>query len=214
MITNATSQLNDNSSTPWRRYRGLLPVAVVIVTALLLSLAGDMAQVALQFDRSLIQHGQLWRLLTGHIVHGNLHHAVLNVLGTALMAALFSRTYQFISWLVIVFASAIAIDVGLWIWMPRLEWYVGLSGVLHGVLAAGAVAWWKTEDRMLAMLLTLKMIGKLTWEQTQGALPLSGELPVVVNAHLYGTIGGLIGAGICWRDVREMKPRALPAKVA
>jgi rhomboid family GlyGly-CTERM serine protease len=214
MITNATSQLNDNSSTPWRRYRGLLPVAVVIVTALLLSLAGDMAQVALQFDRSLIQHGQLWRLLTGHIVHGNLHHAVLNVLGTALMAALFSRTYQFRSWLVIVFASAIAIDVGLWIWMPRLEWYVGLSGVLHGVLAAGAVAWWKTEDRMLAMLLTLIMIGKLTWEQTQGALPLSGELPVVVNAHLYGAIGGLIGAGICWRDVREMKPRALPAKVA
>lgn len=214
MITNDTAQLNDNSSTPWRRYGGLLAVAMVIVTALLLSVAGDKSQLALQYDRGLIQHGQWWRLLTGHIVHGNLHHALLNVLGTALMAALFSRTYQFTSWLVIVLVAAFSIDLGFWFLMPQLEWYVGLSGVLHGVLAAGAVAWWKTEERMLAALLTLIMIGKLTWEQTQGALPLSGELPVVVNAHLFGAIGGLVGAGICWRNIRNMKPRALPAKSA
>jgi len=214
MITNATTELNDNSSTPWRRYRGVLAVALVIVTALLLSVSTDKVQIALQYDRGLIQQGQWWRLVTGHLVHGSLHHAMLNVLGTALMAALFSRTYRFTSWLVIATTTIVTIDLGFWCLMPQLAWYVGLSGVLHGVLAAGSVAWWKTEDRLLALLLTLIMIGKLTWEQTHGALPLSGDLPVAVNAHLYGAAGGLIGAAFCWQDIRRMKPRTLPAKMA
>jgi len=207
MIANDTIQLNDNSSTPWQRLRGWAVVGLIIVIALLLALAGDKFQLALRYDRMLIQQGQWWRLITGHLVHGNVHHAVLNTLGTALMAALFNRTYRLKSWAVIVIVTVVSIDLGFWTLMPQLEWYVGLSGVLHGVLAAGAIAWWKTEDRILAALLTLIMIGKLTWEQTQGALPLSGDLPVVVNAHLYGALGGLLGAALCWRNLLAMKAR-------
>jgi hypothetical protein len=103
--------------------------------------------------------------------------------------------------------GVLCIDLGMWLLMPQLQWYVGLSGVLHAVLAAGTVVWWKTEPRLLAVLLTLILVGKLIWEQTQGALPLSGDLPVVVNAHLYGEVGGLLGAAMRWRDIARLNFR-------
>ena len=38
-------------------------------------------------------------------------------------------------------ASVAMIDLGFVLFEPQLDWYVGLSGVLHGALAAGAVSW-------------------------------------------------------------------------
>src|SRR5690606_29172162 len=94
-----------------------------------------------------------------------------------------------------------AIGVGFVFYEPQLDWYVGLSGILHGLLAAGALAWWQRESRLLALALSLVVAGKLGWEQWQGALALSGPLPVVVNAHLYGALGGLVGGAliIAWQ---------------
>ena len=189
--------MNDKLSIPpWQR-RGWLTIALVIAVALLLSLGGENTELLLQFDRVAIHSGQVWRLVTGHIVHGSAQHTLVNVLGVALMAALFNHAYNFKGWMVIIVCGVIFIDMGFWFLMPNLQWYVGLSGVLHAVLAAGAVAWWRTEPKPLAALLTSIMIGKLVWEQTQGALPLSGNLIVVVNAHLYGEVGGFVGAILC-----------------
>jgi hypothetical protein len=87
-----------------------------------------------------------------------------------------------------------------------LEWYVGFSGVLHGALAAGAVAWHRRESALLAWALTAVLAGKLIWEQAVGALPLSGDLPVVVDAHLYGAAGGLLAALVIWIGERDWSP--------
>jgi len=89
---------------------------------------------------------------------------------------------------------------------PQLLWYVGLSGVLHGALAAGGVAWWRYESKPMAALLSAIFFGKLTWEQWQGALRLSGGLPVVVDAHLYGACGGVTAAAILWLRDRSRAP--------
>ncbi len=58
----------------------------------------------------------------------------------------------------------LAISSGLWWLSPRVGWYVGASGVLHSVMAAGAArhllerAW----DRWILML---GLCAKLAWEQ-------------------------------------------------
>lgn len=184
----------------------MVMVGAVIVAVLLLSLGGEPVRLALRYDRAAVASGQLWRLITAHCVHGSAQHVAVNVLGAALMVALFNHTYGIRSWLIVLACGVASIDLGFWFLMPQLQWYVGMSGVLHAVLAAGTVAWWKTETKPLALTLTLIMAAKLWWEQTHGALPLSGEMPVVVNAHLYGEAGGLIAAAICWRDVLRMKP--------
>jgi hypothetical protein len=90
---------------------------------------------------------------------------------------------------------------------PQLEWYVGLSGVLHGALAAGAIGWWRHESRALALALTVVLVGKLAWEQWHGALPLSGDMPVVVDAHLYGAVGGALVGGLLWVRSRGWSKR-------
>ena len=96
----------------------------------------------------------------------------------------------------------VTIDLGFVFWEPQLTWYVGLSGVLHGALAAGAIAWWRYETKRLALALSVIFGGKLVWEQLHGALPLSGGLAVVVDAHLYGALGGVIAGTILWMNTR------------
>ena len=159
-----------------------------------IGISGESTRLALRYEREPILAGEYWRLITGHFVHGTYQHLVLNLAGLALIAALFPREYSAKQWLWVLALSLVAIDVGFVFYEPQLRWYVGFSGVLHGALAAGAVAWWKSETRALALALTLILIGKLAWEQWHGALPLSGDLPVVVDAHLYGAIGGAMAA--------------------
>lgn len=155
---------------------------------------GAAARAALRFERSAIAAGQWWRLLSAHLVHLGSWHALLNCAGLALLWALFARAFRPVSWLLILLASAAAIDAGLWWGNSTIQWYVGSSGVLHGAMAAGTLAHWRARepDRLL---LAGFLVAKLGWEQARGALPLAGSgVPVLVNAHLYGAAGGLLAA--------------------
>ena len=173
-----------------RRGLGLLAVSLLL---LLLTLAGDSARRALRYDRAGLAAGQYWRLLGAHLVHLDVRHALLNSLGIVLMWALFARDYSPRQWLVIVLASIAAIDAGLWLGDSTVLWYVGSSGALHGVMAAGTVAHLREGERD-GWILAALLMGKLVYEQWAGPLPLSGSDPVVVDAHLYGVLGGALTA--------------------
>jgi len=182
----------------------LLLLAAGIV---LLSASGEAGREALRYQRdAILERHEYWRLLTGHLVHGSWQHTWLNLAGLGLIASLFRGTYAPVHWCWIGLSSALCIDLGLLWLMPQLQWYVGLSGVLHGGLAAGAVAWWRMEDGRLAAALSAVLLGKLVWEQWQGALPLSGELNVIVNAHLYGATGGLLAGLLLMRRLPAPGP--------
>jgi rhomboid family GlyGly-CTERM serine protease len=170
--------------------RSLLAVCALLV---LLTLTGDAGRALLRYDRAALASGELWRLVTAHLVHLDLHHALLNCLGLVLMWILFARDYLPRQWLVVVLGSITAIDAGLALWDSTLRWYVGSSGALHGVMAAGTLAHLRRRERD-GWLLAAFLAGKLVWEQGVGALPLSGSDPVVVDAHLFGAAGGLAAA--------------------
>jgi rhomboid family GlyGly-CTERM serine protease len=178
---------------------GLLAAALV-----LLGLSGEAGRELLRYERLAVLHGEYWRLVTGHFVHGSTQHLLLNAVGLGLIVGLFPREYSVRGWLLILVSSLVTIDIG-FVWLePQLEWYVGLSGVLHGALAAGAIGWWKHESKPLALALTAVLVGKLAWEQWQGALPLSGDMPVVVDAHLYGALGGALAGA--WLSLHNRAP--------
>jgi rhomboid family GlyGly-CTERM serine protease len=183
-------------------------LGLLILALVLLSLLGENARLLLRYERGSILQGEYWRLLTGHLVHGNWLHLFLNAAGLGLLVGLFPDHYSPRQWLFIALLGLVAIDVGFVLWEPQLLWYVGLSGVLHGALAAGAVAWWRYESKRLALALSVIFVGKLVWEQVHGALPLSGGLAVVVDAHLYGALGGAIAGTILWLKSRAQVPEA------
>ena len=178
----------------WDRGRWVWLLLIVLLLALLLGL-GDSTSDLLRYDRGAIAAGGWWRLLTAHIVHLDLHHLILNELGLVLVWSLFAGDYDAIEWSVIVLSGALAISSGLWWFSPRVAWYVGASGVLHSVMAAGA-AKHLFEHVWDRWILLLGLSVKLAYEQFGGHEPPM----VVVDAHLYGALCGFaVGAALCWR---------------
>ncbi len=155
----------------------------------------------LRYQRDAIFAGEWWRLVSGHFVHLGWAHLGLNVMGFALMWALFVADYTARQWLVIVAGSIAAIDVGFLLLNPELLWYVGLSGTLHGVMAAGTLAHLRRREPD-GWILAVFLVGKLAYEQVIGVMPYSLRSaggPVVVDAHLYGAIGALlVTAPLTW----------------
>ena len=186
----------------------LAAVATVAIVAVLLQLGGDTAREALAFSRANLGAGQLWRLATGHFVHLGWTHLVLNLAGLALVSWLVGHAYDWRRWLFIGFVSIAVIDAGFWFLYPELDWYVGLSGLLHGLLAAGLLSGIVARDRE-SIALAAFVVAKLAWEQIGGPLPGSEATSggtVIVEAHLYGAIGGLLAAALLWRRVRPSAP--------
>jgi len=179
-------------------------VALLAACALLLlpTIAGDGGRQLLRYDRTGLAGGQWWRLVSAHVVHLDVRHALLNSVGLALMWALFARDYSPRQWLLIVLGAVAAIDAGLWLGDSTVLWYVGSSGVLHGVMAAGVLAHLRRGERD-AWVLAALLVVKLLYEHWVGALPFSGSDPVIVSAHLYGVLGGAAVA-LC------LKPQAVP----
>ncbi len=157
-----------------------------------------MVEDALRYERTAIFAGEAWRLLTGHLAHLGWGHWGLNALGLVLTYFLVGGRFDSAAWAVVVVGSALAIGAGLLAFNPELLWYVGLSGVLHGMLAAGALKG-ASERHLDSSLLLLLLVAKLSWEQWAGPLPgseASAGGRVIVDAHLYGAVGGLGFGGV------------------
>ena len=178
----------------WPQRLALLLAALCLV----LQLGGESAQDLFQFQRAGIAQGQLWRLVTAHLIHLGWSHALMNLAALGLVIYLLADGVGALSVLGLILASSLSVDAGLWFLQPELQWYVGLSGVLHGLLVGLLLLQWFGNGRGHLWLILLLSV-KLAWEGTMGPLPMTAELasgPVVTVAHLYGTVGGVLGAVI------------------
>jgi len=177
---------------------GLLAACALLA---LLELGGDPLRNALSYDRAALAAGEWWRVITAHFVHLDAEHTLLNSLGVVLMWALFARDYSPLRWLAIYLAASLAISAGLWALNPEVPWYVGASGALHGVMAAGTLAHLRRRD-LDSWILAIILLAKLGYEQFAGSMPFAGDAKTVVDAHLYGAAGGLALAALL-RSRRE-----------
>jgi rhomboid family GlyGly-CTERM serine protease len=172
----------------------LWPTLCLLTTSALVLLAGEPARLLLRYDRGGIADLEFHRLLTGHIVHLGASHFLLNAAGLLLIAVLVGPGLTATGWWFVIAMSTTVIDVSFWLFGPTIEWYVGLSGVLHGMLAAGACAAFRTR-RVESTAIMIALTAKLIYEQTVGPLPgseLSSGGSVVVDSHLYGAVGGVL----------------------
>ncbi|WP_430461975.1 rhombosortase [Thalassolituus sp. LLYu03] len=149
----------------------------------------------LRFDRNAIAAGQWWRLLTAHWVHLSPVHAASNSAGVLLCAYIAGADFSRRATLVFLLFSLMFVGLSLWWLAGDLYYYVGLSGVLHGLLLV-SVATSRYYDRRIQWLIALVIIGKVIWEQTtfydDGALRSLIGGRVETRAHLAGLISGLL----------------------
>ncbi|MCG6938428.1 MAG: rhombosortase [Gammaproteobacteria bacterium] len=147
-----------------------------------------------RFNRGLVAQGDVWLLFSGHMVHLNWSHWLLNMAGLAIVAFFFSTHASFRQWMTVILTSACVISAGLWWWMPDIRYYVGLSGILHGLFLYGALREIHFYPAS-GYVLTAVLLAKLGWEFFNGALPGSEEMAggrVLTEAHLLGAIGGAL----------------------
>ena len=134
--------------------------------------------------------------MSGHLVHLGTSHTVLNVAGLLLVWYLVGPALVTREWLWVIAGSTAGVSAGLWFINTQLIWYVGLSGVLHGLLAAGVIAQFR-QRTFESSIIAAFVVGKIAYEQLLGPLPGSESSTggnVVVDAHLYGLIGGTLVA--------------------
>ncbi|GGP58176.1 rhombosortase [Shewanella saliphila] len=148
-----------------------------------------------------IAHGQVWRLLTGNLLHTNLWHLLMNLAGFWVIVFLHEVHYKrHPEKLVLLFLCLCLLEgIGLYLFYPNLKAYVGLSGMLHGLFAFGAMMDIR-KGYMSGYLLLIGVIAKVAYEQYFGASTSITELiaaRVATESHLVGLICGLLCA-VCW----------------
>lgn len=170
--------------------------AIILGISIIIMLAGELGKEWLRYDRVWIGQGEAWRFLSGHFAHLSWSHLALNGAGLLLVWFLIGQAYTFLTWIQITLITIATIDIAFWTLNPELYWYVGMSGLLHGLLVAGIIPRLRTLDVETGILILL-LIAKIGYEQFNGPVPGSETTsggPVVVDAHLYGALGGVLGA--------------------
>jgi rhomboid family GlyGly-CTERM serine protease len=197
----------------------------VTLAALIPALGAEPLINLLQYQREALAAGEVWRLFSGHLTHLGWGHLGMNLAGLWLIAHLLlnDRPYWCLTTLPWIMLGT---SLGLWFGAPQVNWYQGLSGVLHGLLCwallmhirtpgcspvpdSTAAAEASLTPSASAWLLLLVLF-KLAWEQWQGPLPGSESLArgrVIVEAHLYGAISGGLLWAFAWigRAIRTEK---------
>lgn len=170
----------------------------------------------LQYDRARIADGEIWRLLTCHWTHWNLDHLIWDVIAFGVLIA---ASWGFASRraLLVLGSAACAIPLGVWLLLPEMQAYRGLSGLdsaLFTFVALRLLKYERASGRSASSwLIALMLVGfclKLTFEiatSTTVFVDSSVFVPVPL-AHLVGGVCGAVAHVPCTRLDRGRRPVA------
>ncbi|MBE1301272.1 MAG: rhombosortase [Alteromonadaceae bacterium] len=182
-----------NFSLPLARTQWTGPFCLLLC-AFVLELSPLFTYEHLAYHRDSIATGEVYRLISGHLLHTNFIHLLLNTGGVLLLWLLHGDFYRTTSYLAQFLFFALLCSAGLWFFSTDMQWYVGLSGAIHGMFVFGAVDDIKRKISS-GWILLLGVVIKIVLEQTQGAsesVAVLIDANVAVDSHLYGAIAGLM----------------------
>jgi len=170
--------------------------AAILALSIVIELGGDPLRLLLRYERgAILYEGEVWRLVSGHLAHLGWRHLLLNGAGLVLVWLLTGTGMTAGRWIVASVVTIAGIDLGFLLLEPELGWYVGFSGLLHGLLAAGLVAGFAARP-VESVLIGAGLLAKVVYEQMAGPMPGSAQVAggaVIVSAHFYGTLAGIPG---------------------
>ncbi len=148
----------------------------------------------LAFSHTALKEFEFWRLITATFCHTNFNHLLMNISGLLITIFLFIDTFKKTKLWPLILFNSVLISTMIFFLDPKILWYVGLSGVLHGLFSYAVCSDLIRKDRW-GYILGFAIIVKISFEQLHGAEKATMLLinaPVLINAHLYGAISGII----------------------
>jgi rhomboid family GlyGly-CTERM serine protease len=189
------------------------------IVALVLFGGGDWISF-LQYDRTAIGAGEVWRVITGHWLHWSFDHflwCTITFLAIGSICENLSRK----GYLATLVAASLIIPLVCWLATPELAYYRGLSGLASAIFMFGAVmmardACMNREWRkiLLPAVAGLGFAGKVLFEFVTGSLLFvdsTGVFAPVPLAHLAGGGTGLLTAWIFRSEAKRSGQAAGPA---
>ena len=190
-------KLNPEQERRNRHGRSPLPWFALGLSGLcigLFYLFGPLSEILL-FDRAAIANGEVWRLVTGHLVHVSGNHMLLNVAAAFPMAWLMEKGLGVppARLLSIFLLSILAIDLWLWFGLPDLAWYSGLSAYLNTLYALLMLLAWRRSGHWIFLAFLAGDAFKIAFEGlTHTSLFSSLAVAPVPSAHAVGLAVGLV----------------------
>ena len=193
-------------------------VAAMVLAGVCLALALASAVVpetllaSLEYNRTAILAGEVWRLWTGHLVHYSLQHAVVDSI-VLLAASLFAIKILGKGWLWYGFVwIAPLISLGLMWWTPALQHYRGLSGIAAALTLCVAAELYRTDASsrpwlvFFCIVMTFKIIG-----DANGITLYPSALPTGVKVEWHAHVLGAAAAVVilAWRLARGFRMQRL-----
>ena len=134
----------------------------------------------------------LW--LTPHLIHLSPSHYLINIASLAVVLLTFRTFFTPVRFFLLFAFSAASVTLGLWCCSPGVTDYVGMSGVIYGILSAGLL-WSAKKHPLLSWTAFTLIAGKVVLETFYGPhLSIQASLgeTVIVDAHLYGFLSGIL----------------------
>jgi rhomboid family GlyGly-CTERM serine protease len=155
---------------------------------------------SLVYDRLAVDAGEIWRLVTGHLVHLDPRHLVYNMgallaLGAAYEAAPFGGPRRLT--LGVFGLGGVLITATLIVASPATLYYCGLSAILNTLYATLTLGMWRETRQPLWLLAFAADVAKIGFEAVWGPIFSSGlAWPPHIGAHVAGlTAGCLVALG-------------------
>jgi rhomboid family GlyGly-CTERM serine protease len=172
---------------------------------LLLACVGDSEAGMLSWERGALQHGELWRLWTGHLVHFSISQTLADTLALIVMGLYAEPLVGSRRFALILAGAADLLSLGMLVLAPGINEYRGASGLatLTAVLA-GVLAWRRQPaSRPVLACAALALAAKTVWEAGAHVAAFA-ELPAGVavawQAHLMGVLLGAWAAAWIGRE--------------
>jgi len=168
--------------------------ASISIVLLLLTLFEPSSSEYLMFDRELINSGEIWRLFSAHFVHLSNTHMLGNLFAVGLVGYIAGASLNNLTGVLLLLWCTLVVGLGLYFFADHLYRYVGLSGVLHGLLVVAPFVS-PLYSRRIALCFLTVIVLKVVWEQSgfydDMALVNTIGGRVETLAHLFGLLAGL-----------------------
>jgi len=186
--------MGDNLITLLKNYRLTIILATIITT--LYCIFGSVPD-TLYFNQTAVANGEIWRLVSAHLVHSDQEHLIWN-LSAFLILSLLMEQHNRKMLLLALISGTLVIDYYLWFNTMGVINYAGFSGVLNTLLVLTLFQQWQNnkQTKYLKILPVIiyfcslfKIIIEISWQQAIFSHISWQALPQV---HLAGFITGTV----------------------
>ena len=177
-----------------------LPLITIIMSAAALVIVACQNVVPfLQYDRTAIANGEIWRIITSHLTHWSFDHFLWCTVTFFALGSICERLSRK-GYLGTLAVSILFIPAVMWLADPKMIYYRGLSGIASGVFVFGAAMMMQKAllrrdwlEFNLAGVAGFAFIAKILFEYISGQTFFVNSQQLFNPAPLVHLAGGLVG---------------------